>query len=236
MAENMYKGSKKQWALFAALLPLLLFGLFHLYTKRARADVSTMVYPEKMFPIGLDTIEGGGGYKSIDSVYYVVPDFSFTNQYSQNISKFDLNDKVMLFNFFFTSCPSICPKMTEQMARVQKTFIRDDQVVLVSVSIDPARDTVQQLKEYAAEYAAIPGKWHFLTGDKDAIYDFAGLGLKLLAQSEGGDASHDGFVHSDRVVLVDPDWNIRGFYNGTDFKDVNFMMGDVTLILKEFTR
>lgn len=236
MAENIYRGSKKQWGLFVALLPLLLFGLFYLYTKRARADVSTMVYPEKMFPIGTDTVVGDGGFKTLDSVYHVVPDFNFTNQYKQNISKIDLQDKVILVNFFFTSCPSICPKMTAQLARVQSTFIRDDEVVLLSISIDPVRDSVSVLKEFANEYEAVPGKWHFLTGDKEAIYNFAGNGLKLLAQSEGGDQSHDGFVHSDRIVLLDPDWNIRGFYNGTDEKDVNFMMGDVTLIMKEFSR
>jgi len=236
MTQNNYRGSKKQWGLFAALLPLLLFGLFYLYTKRARADVGTMVYPEKMFPIGMDTIIGAGGFKTVDSVYHVVPDFNFTNQYNQSILKKDLEGKVLLFNFFFTSCPSICPMMTAQMARVQEAFIRDDEVVIVSISIDPIRDTVQQLKAFSIEYAAVPGKWHFLTGDKEAIYQFAGTGLKLLAQSEGGDPEHDGFVHSDRVVLVDPDWNIRGFYNGTDVKDVNFMMGDVTLIMKEFSR
>ena len=236
MEQQIYRGSKKQWGLFVALLPLLLFGLFYLYTKRARADVSTMVYPEKMFPIGMDTVVGDGGYKTLDSIYYEVPDFTFTNQYNQKISKVDLQDKVLLLNFFFTSCPSICPKMTAQMARVQDNFIRDDEVVLVSITIDPARDSVQQLKEFATEYLAVPGKWHFLTGEKDDIYEFAGSGLKLLAQSEGGDASHDGFVHSDRIVMIDPDWNIRGFYNGTDEKDVNFMMGDVTLILKEYSR
>ena len=236
MSDNNYRGSKKQWGLFIALLPLLLFGLFYLYTKRARADVSTMVFPEKMFVIGIDTIIGDGGYKTIDSVFYVIPDFDFTNQYNQHISKADLKDKVLLINFFFTSCPSICPKMTAQLARVQEAFIRDDEVVLVSISIDPTRDTIQQLKEFATEYGAIPGKWHFFTGDKEAIYQFAGAGLKLLAQSEGGDADNDGFIHSDRVVLVDPDWNIRGFYNGTDEKDVNFMMGDITLIMKEYTR
>lgn len=236
MSDNNYRGSKKQWGLFVALLPLLLFGLFYLYTKRARADVSTMVYPEKMFAIGTDTLVGDGGYKTIDSVYHIVPDFNLTNQYNQSITKIDLEGKVLLFNFFFTSCPSICPKMTAQMARVQEAFIKDDEVVLVSISIDPTRDTVQQLKAFATEYFAVPGKWHFLTGDKEAIYEFAGKGLKLLVQSEGGDAEHDGFVHSDRVVLVDPDWNIRGFYNGTDVKDVNFMMGDITLIMKEYSR
>lgn len=235
MNQDTPRGSSKQMALFVALLPLLLFGVFYLYTKRARTDVATMVYPEKMFSIGVDTVVNGT-YKSIDSIYHEIPDFTFTNQYNQLLSKDDLLNKVIVADFFFTSCPSICPKMSEQLARVQKEFIRDDQVVFLSFTIDPKRDSVAVLKQYGTEYGAVPGKWHFLTGDKEAIYKLAGEGFKLSAQADGGEASHDGFVHSDRLVLVDPDWHIRGYYNGTDIKDVNYMMGDISLIMKEFKR
>ncbi len=235
MSNTSNRGSNRQTVLFIALLPLLLFGLFYLYTKRARADVSTMVYPEKMFTVGVDTIVTDN-YKSIDSIFHEIPDFTFTNQYGQEISKADFQNKVIVADFFFTSCPTICPKMTTQLARVQDAFIRDDHVVFLSFTIDPKRDSVAVLKAYGEEYGAIPGKWHFLTGDKDAIYELAGEGFKLAARSEGGEASHDGFVHSERLVVVDPDWNIRGFYNGTDVKDVNFMMGDISLIMKEYKR
>lgn len=235
MNETSQRGSSKQMALFVAMLPFLLFGVFYLYTKRARTDVATMVYPDKMFVVGYDTIDNQG-YKTLDSLYHTIPDFSFTNQYNQLISKEDLLNKVIVADFFFTSCPTICPKMSTQIARVQDEFIRDDQVVFLSFTIDPKRDSVAVLKQYANDYGAVPGKWHFLTGDKDAIYQLAGEGFKLSAQSEGGEASHDGFVHSERLVLIDPDWNIRGFYNGTDVKDVNFMMGDISLVMKEFKR
>lgn len=235
MNQNTQRGSSKQMALFVALLPLLLFGVFYLYTKRARTDVATMVYPEKMFAIGVDTVLTGN-FKTIDSVYHQIPDFTFINQFNQEVSKADLVDKVIVVDFFFTSCPTICPKMSTQLARVQKEFIRDDQVVFLSFTIDPKRDSVAVLKDYAAEYGAVPGKWHFLTGEKEAIYKLAAEGFKLAAHAEGGDESHDGFIHSERLVLIDPDWNIRGFYNGTDIKNVNFMMGDISLIMKEFKR
>jgi len=235
MDKSTHKGTNRQTILFVVLLPILLFGIFYLYTKRARADVSTMIYPNKMFALGIDTVKTGN-YVSVDSFYHEVPDFTFTNQYGQSISKEDLVNKVLVVDFFFTSCPTICPKMSTQLARVQNTFLRDDQVVFLSFTIDPKRDSVAVLKAYGEEYGAVPGKWHFLTGDKDAIYKLAGDGFKLSARSEGGEASHDGFVHSERLVVVDPDWNIRGFYNGTDIKDVNFMMGDISLILKEYKR
>lgn len=236
MSETPYKGSNRTKVLFVAMLPFLFFGILYLWTKRARTDVATMVYPEKMFAVGTDTIIKDGGFKVLDSVYHTIPDFQFTNQYNQVVSKADFGNKIMVVDFFFTSCPSICPKMSEQLTRVQEEMIRDDQVVILSFTIDPARDSVAALKAYGLEYGAVPGKWHFLTGDKEEIYALAAEGFKLSAHPEGGEASHNGFVHSERFVLIDPDWNIRGYYNGTDVRDVNFMMGDISLLLKEFNR
>lgn len=235
MKNKTQRGVSKEMVLFVTLLPLLLFGVFYLYTKRARTDVATMVYPRKMFSNGVDTVVAGN-YVSIDSVYHEIPDFSLTNQFNQEISKEDFENKVIVVDFFFTSCPTICPKMSEQLSRAQKEFLRDDEVVFLSITIDPKRDSIAVLKQYGLDYGAVPGKWHFLTGDKDEIYKLAGQGFKLSAQDEGGDELHDGFVHSERLVLIDPDWNIRGYYNGTDIRSVNFMMGDISLIMKEYKR
>ena len=236
MSETTDRGNNRLKILFVALLPFLFFGILYLWTKRARQDVATMVYPEKMFVVGTDTFIKDGGYKDLDSVYHTIPDFKLTNQYNQEISKLDFGKKIIVVDFFFTSCPSICPKMSAQLARVQNEMIRDDEVIILSFTIDPTRDSVAVLKAYGEEYGAVPGKWHFLTGDKDEIYDLAANGFKLSAHPEGGEASHDGFVHSERFVLIDPDWNIRGYYNGTDERDVNFMMGDIALLLKEYDR
>jgi protein SCO1/2 len=183
----------------------------------------------------LDTITEGT-FKRRDTVYHEIPDFSFTNQYGQTVTKEQFPDKILIVDFFFTSCPTICPTMSEQLARVQSQLIRDDRVVLVSYTIDPTRDTPEKLKAYGEEYGAVPGKWQFLTGDKEEIYQLARKGYKMSALDEGGDDEHDGFVHTDRFVVVDPNWNIRGYYSGTSERDVNIMLGDMLLLLEEFKR
>lgn len=235
MTQLQTKGNGKLWVLFMVLLPMLLFGLFYLYTKQARTDLETMKYPRKMFPVGVDTITEGS-YKRVDTIYHKIPDFSFTNQYEQTITKAQFPNKILIVDFFFTSCPSICPSMSEQLARVQNQLIRDDRVVIVSYSIDPTRDTPEKLKAYAEDYGAIPGKWQFLTGNKEEIYELALAGYKMSALPEGGDENHDGFVHTDRFALIDPNWNIRGYYKGTSENEVNIMLGDVLLLLEEFER
>lgn len=235
MAVENNSGSKKQWILFVLLLPFLLFGLMYLYTKQTVQDLSTMKYPHKMFPIGVDTVNEDG-FKKLDSVYHQIGNFHLTNQYGQEISKESVNGKIIVADFFFTSCPSICPKMSASLEKVQEHFLRDDELVLLSFTIDPKRDSVPVLKAYADAHNALPGKWNFLTGDKDSIYTLAATQFKLSAQDEGGDEAHQGFVHSDRLVLVDPNWVIRGFYNGTSEEDVNVLMGDIVLLLEEFKR
>lgn len=235
MTQQKIIGNGKIWLPAIVLLPLLLFGLFYLYTKQARTDLQTMKYPRTMFPIGVDTIVEGT-LKRIDTVYHEIPDFSFTNQYGQTVTQEQFPDKILVVDFFFTSCPTICPTMSEQLARVQNAFLRDDRIVIVSFSIDPTRDTPEKLKAYGEEYGAIPGKWQFLTGDKEEIYTLALDGFKMSALDEGGDLEHDGFVHTDRFALIDPNWNIRGYYKGTSESDVNVLLGDALLLLEEFKR
>ncbi len=235
MNNNIEHSNKKLWFVFIALLPFLLFGLFYLYTKRARTDLSELKYPKKMYSIGIDTITEGN-HKRIDSVYFEVPDFIFTNQYHQKLSKKDFSKKIKVVDFFFTSCPSICPKMSSKMEWLQEKFIRDDKVVMLSFSIDPKRDTPEVLKEYAKKYNAVAGKWFFFTGDKDSIMNLAVNGFKVSANDEGGDKDHQGFVHSSNFILVDPDWNIRGYYDALDEKELNLLMGDIVLLLDEYKR
>lgn len=215
-------------------VPVLLFLFFYIYTKPTTDDMRLIDLPHKMFPVGIDTIRENSNV-TIDSVYHTIPDFSFTNQFGQTITQETLEGKIYVADFFFTSCPTICPKMTGQLARVQEEFMRDEQVVLLSYTVDPARDTVQKLKKYAEEYNAVPGKWQFLTGDKSAIYEHARKGYYLAAADESVEIEND-FVHTERMVLVDPDKNIRGYYFGTKEAEVNRMMGDIVLLLMEYKR
>ncbi|MGB1248801.1 MAG: SCO family protein [Chitinophagales bacterium] len=224
-------------ALMVMVLPVLLFLIFHAYTRQTKDDLRQMVYPHKKFAEGVDTV-WIGSEQIVDSVYHTIPPFSFQNQHGQVITNETLEGKIYVANFFFTSCPVMCPKLTEQMSIVQDEFIRDDLVVLVSHTVDPERDSIPKLKAYADNWGAVPGKWQFLTGEKEDLYETAIKGYFLSAADEQDTTSAAGheFIHSDRFVLMDPDMNIRGFYKGTEPEDVKRMMGDMVLLLQEYKR
>ncbi len=170
------------------------------------------------------------GETIIDTVYHQVPDFAFINQDSQVISQETVKGKIYVTDFFFTTCPSICPKMKSQMLRVYEKYKDNPNVVLLSHTIDPAHDTVAVLKDYADRMNVRSDKWHFLTGNRDSIYDMAlsyFVGVQEDEQAEGG------FAHSGDFMLIDQNRHIRGHYHGTEQEDVDRLMQDMDLLLKE---
>ena len=136
-----------------------------------------------------------------------VPDFSLTNQQGEPLGLSDMGGKIWVADFIFTSCPTICPAMTQEMARLQSEFVADP-VYFVSFSVDPERDTPKVLARYATAYGADNRRWHFLTGDKTHIYQLAEQGFFLDAGPKGGE-----ILHSPRFVLVTPEGNIHNYYN-----------------------
>lgn len=217
---------------FLALLPFLLFSVFKMYFRDAQNDlISSFSYPYKKYPIGLDTAVYSNN-KVVDTLYHTIPSFSFKNQYGQTLTNEAYKNKIYVADFIFTSCPVQCPKMTKQMKSLQDEFIRDDKIMFASFSIDPKRDSVQRLKEYAEEYGVIPGKWNLFTGERDIIFDLAKKGFYLSAADETDGESE--IIHSDRFVLIDPEGVIRGFYIGTDPEDIKHLKGDIALLLAEF--
>lgn len=155
-----------------------------------------------------------------------VPDFSLINQQSNNLTLSDLSGKVWIADFIFTNCPTICPKMTLEMANLQSEF--DSQKInFVSFTVDPERDTTDVLSRYAKQHGADENRWHFLTGDKEQIYKLANEGFKLAA------AYHEGILpHSRKFVLVAPDGVIYGYYDSHHkpsmkrlYKDVKTLLG-----------
>ncbi len=162
--------------------------------------------------------------------YGEVPEFSLIDHHGQEINLEKLKGSVFVADFFFTSCAGICPRMTEQMTRVQEAFKDEQRVKLVSFTVDPERDSVWVLSEYAKGWGAIDGKWFFITGEKKKIYELARKGFKLPV--EEGDGGPNDFIHSDRFVLVDSKGRIRGYYSGTDPEDVDKLIKDVKLVLK----
>jgi protein SCO1/2 len=170
----------------------------------------------------------GGSYKVVSA--YTVPDFSLINQDGKSITQKELRGTIYVADFFFTRCPSICPKMTNQLTRVQEEFSDDSSVKIVSFTVDPGHDTAQVLKDYAAMYKANPAKWSFVTGPKDSIYQLAQKGFYLLGSEDKNNPMD--FIHSDKLVLVDRSGWIRGYYSGTDQKDVDKLIMEIK-VLKE---
>jgi protein SCO1/2 len=160
---------------------------------------------------------------------HYIPDFLLVDQYNREIGREEMKGKVTIVDFFFTSCPSICPVMSSEMERVQDAFRGEKQVQLFSVSIDPTYDTPKILAEYAERHRAEKDKWFFLTGDKDRIYELARCGF-VLPTIDGASVPED-FIHSDKFVLVDELGRIRGYYSGTERESVDQLILETKILL-----
>ncbi len=166
-----------------------------------------------------------------DTAFYTLPDFEFLDQDSQIVSRESLAGKIYVADFFFTSCPTICPKMTKEMDRAYLRFKGNEQVHFVSHTIDTRHDSIPVLRKYAEKIDVMDARqWHFVWGPRKEIYDMA----KAYFQVAYPDSmAPGGFVHSGQFALVDGEGYIRGFYNGTDPQDIDKMMGDIELLLSE---
>ncbi len=163
-----------------------------------------------------------------------IMDFSLTDQQGDELTLADTKGRIIVADFFFTTCPTICPKMSLQMARVQQEFMDDPEVLLLSHSVTPETDTPEVLAEYGELHNADPARWRFLTGDRKQIYELARR--SYFAAMDEGDGGPDDFVHTENFVLVDTQRRLRGFYDGTDEKDVDRLINDLGKLLKEERR
>ena len=176
-------------------------------------------------------------YKLVDSSlqhikkFHKIANFSLFNQNGEKITLDNYNDKIFVADFFFTKCPSICPIMTNNMIELQKKIISDDSVMIISFSVDPKNDTVEQLSNYAKEKGIVQKKWNLLTGEKTKIYDLA---RKSFFVAELDKKVDNEIIHTENFVLVDPDKRIRGYYDGTNIKDVLKILDDIKLLKEEY--
>ncbi len=171
-----------------------------------------------------------GKTKMIDgeTIYHKVPDFKMLHQDSIAMTQDSLNT-VYLADFFFTHCPSICPKVTKQMLRIYDKYENDPRIKLVSFSIDPERDTVDKLKQYSSNLEVRPDKWYFLTGDKYETLDLADE--YFVAAFEDPEAP-GGFDHSGRIILVDTNKHIRAAGEGTDPESITDLLKQIDILLE----
>ena len=163
--------------------------------------------------------------------YHTIADFKLVNQNGDTITQDTYKDKIYVADFFFTTCQTICPIMTNQMSRVQREIIDDDEVLLLSHSVTPEIDSVAQLKRYALEKGIIDEKWNLVTGDRKQIYDLARKSY-LVVKDDGLEPY--GMVHTENFALIDKDKQIRGLYNGISPTSVDSLIQDIKRLKKEY--
>ena len=202
------------------------------------AIILTLFYsalkPKKMLPIynpSMVNPELVDSTVQYISKYHTISDFSFTNQNGKIITQKDYDGKIYVADFFFTTCGSICPKMTTNLAVIQKAIINNPKVMLLSHTVFPETDSVSVLKNYAVKNGVIDNKWNLVTGDKKQIYTMARksyLAVKLGKPNELYD-----MVHTENFVLVDSKRRVRGFYDGTKEEDIQRLMDDINFLCSE---
>jgi protein SCO1/2 len=226
--------SKK--ALTAVLLAVMVPVISYLLVKRASDHAIGM--PGRFFYDTVTTVIRDG--KTVDdTLWHSVQDFKFQNQLGRTVSLSDLPGKVIVADFFFTRCPSICPKLTTNIRKLQDALSTKDQfkqlnpalIQFISFSVDPERDSVSTLRTYGDKYGINPDIWWLLTGPKKQIYDFSLNELKLgQADGEGVDSN---FIHTQKLVLLDKEHVVRGYYNGLDSVDLAKLANDMVFIMLE---
>lgn len=181
---------------------------------------------EERLPVLGDPILVGG-----DTVYPTIKDFAFMDQDSNLVTNNTFENKVYVTDFIFLNCPSICPKMNENMLNVYRKFESNNNVLFLSHTIDPERDSISVLKRYARNLNVSADKWHFVTGNRDSIYNMAEN--SYFAQAYKDSLAPGGYAHSGGLLLIDRNRRIRGVYDGTDAIETKRLVNDLHKLLKE---
>lgn len=212
--------------LFFAFLGFLLVLIFIAIYKLTIPQKSLPIFnPRDVNPELVDSTVQHLGYN------HTIEDFSFTNQNGKTITQEDYKDKIYVADFFFTTCPTICPKMTNNMVWLQNQIKDNDNVKLVSFSVTPDIDSVPVLKKYAEEKGVMDSKWNLLTGNKKDIY-FLARKSYLVVKTGSPEEMYD-MVHTENFVLVDQKKRIRGFYDGTNIEEVKKLLEDINFLSQE---
>ncbi len=226
MSSVMQKIKKPIFLLIIIVLPVFLFIFLQTFgTNRYKLPI--------FYPQGTEVVIKNGK-EVIDTIYHHIPEFTLKDQNNNIFNSKDLLGKIYVTDFFFTRCgnPSLCPKMSSELVRIQEAFEKESSVEIVSFTVDPNYDTPKVLKEYANRYNATDGKWHFLTGDKKDIYQLARYSYFLTAGEEEESIKPD-FIHAVKFILVDRKGRIRGYYNGVDKEEVDKLILEIKILLTE---
>ena len=165
--------------------------------------------------------------------YHKISDFKLTNQNGKEITQANYKDKIYVADFFFTTCQDICPVMTKNMYQIQEQLKNDNQILLLSHTVIPEVDTVEQLKEYAIENNVDDSKWNLVTGDKKQIYELA---RKSYLAVEDSNYSQYDMIHTENFMLIDKERQIRGFYDGTNSEEINRLLKDIEILKQSYNK
>jgi len=221
--------------ILAMALPLICYFIVKNYSEKA-------VTMPRHYVVDSTTSSIENGKTITDTVWHKVPNFTLTNQLGQQVSLDSLKNKIIIADFFFTHCPTICPGMTMNMKRLQESITNSQRVGdrtnkmvhFLSFSIDPERDSVAQIKKWADRFQINPEQWWLLTGDKKTIYDIAINHMKVGV--EDGKGIDTNFFHSDRFILLDSTHHVRGYYKGLDSASLAKLSSDLILLTMEKDR
>lgn len=189
--------------------------------------------PEKQLPVYQpDMVEAQLVDSSLRHIkrFHTVKDFQMFNQNNQLVTLADYEDKIFVVDFFFTTCPTICPIMTDNMVKLQNRFLDDQGVKFLSFSVTPEIDSVEQLKRYSMEKGVVDGKWNLVTGDRKEIFELARKSFLVVKTTDNPLE----MVHTENFVLIDPEKRIRGFYDGTNSKEISQLEKDIKLLKKQY--
>jgi len=213
--------------MLAVLLPVVSYILVRYYSIR---DVQM---PHRYFYDSVSVIAKNG--KSMeDTAWHHVRDMEFINQFGKKVSFKDLQGRIIVLDFFFTRCPTYCPKLAKAMKRLQNSFTHNDSIVqFISVTVDPVHDSAVQLRKWAEQYGVNPDNWWLLTGDRDSIYHFAINEIKANIADVHVDTA---FVHTSDFFLLDKERIIRGWYDGFDSSAQSRLVRDIPLLMLEKDR
>jgi protein SCO1 len=203
------KGNVAVWVFMMAvlLLPLAAFALYNWYATRF----------EKLPVYGKEN--------------HAVANFELVNQDSSTVWLRDWDKKIVIANFFFTHCPVICPKMSGNLKTVQQAFQNDPSVNIISFTVDPERDNPETLKKYGERFGINPAQWNLLTGSKVQLYQLARNSFRVVATD--GDGGPQDFIHSEKLVLLDTQHRIRGYYDGTSPAAIKQLLMDIKKLKNE---
>lgn len=161
-----------------------------------------------------------------------IADFSLIDQKGKTVTNADFENKIYISDFFFTTCPSICPKMTASLSALSEYYKEDDDIMFLSHSVTPVKDSVPVLAAYAEEHNVDYDRWKLVTGDKKHIYELARR--SYFAVTTEGDGGVDDFIHTENFILVDKERKIRGFYDGTSAEEMERLKKDIVILRYEY--